>query len=103
MAGIIHGVDGPKIRVHKTIDRAEVGSDVGLPVRQSNRRRGVGASECRLLSRWHQVQVQTKISVRLPCDAVRVSEESQAMAVDVAYAQSGVGAELVFYRDVPLL
>lgn len=50
-----------------------------------------------------QVQIESEISIRLPGDAIGISQQSKAVAVSVSNTKSCLRAELMFHGQTPLL
>ena len=105
LAGIIHRVDRPEVRVQDAVNGFEIGNVVRNSVRQSYVVVGKRAPELRqrLQRGRNKVQVKPEVAIRLPGDSIGISQQGQPMTVHVTHAEGGVAAELVFYGEVSLL
>ena len=84
---IVYGVYRAEVWIDKAVNRTKVRRCISLSIRKCHGcRRKRSGRENGLLIRRYQVQIETEIAIRLPCNAVRVSEKTKTVTVNVSSA-----------------
>src|SRR5581483_5038806 len=103
LARVIDGIDGAKVRIQCSVNRFEVRNHERLSIGQKDGIGGKRTAKGRLLAGRNKIQVESKVSIRLPGYAVRVAKKLESVAINIVGPDGHVFSKLVLQAEICLL